>query len=89
MGDAMSALRAVLDRLNDIEATIERVGREASGTSPFAYRIALKSLENRRADLQEELAEITRRGSPVMADDLTARGYLSGDVNFPPGTAAG
>jgi hypothetical protein len=64
----MSALQAVLDRLNDIEATIERVSREAKGESPFAFRMALKSLENRRADLREELAEITRRESIDVCD---------------------
>lgn len=57
----MSALRAVLDRLNDIEATISRIEGNSSAENAFAYRLTLQSLENRREGLREELAEVTRR----------------------------
>lgn len=57
---AMSRLRAVLDQINDIEATIARIEAEAKDTSSFAYRMTLKSLENRREVFREELADVTR-----------------------------
>jgi hypothetical protein len=56
----MSRLRAILDRINDVEATISRISREATDESAFAYRLTLESLENRRDELRSELAEATR-----------------------------
>ena len=56
----MSALRAILDAINDVEATISRVERAASGESPLAVQLSLQSLETRRDSLRQELAEITK-----------------------------
>lgn len=55
----MSRLRAILDRINDVEATISRIEAEATAESSFAYRMSLRSLENRRDMLREELANAT------------------------------
>lgn len=51
--------RVVLDRLNDIEATISRIEGNSTAENAFAYRLTIRSLENRRETLREELAEIT------------------------------
>ena len=53
----MSKLRAVLDRLNDIEATIARATSAAAPSN--AVLLSLTSLEARRDDL-EELSEVTK-----------------------------
>jgi hypothetical protein len=53
----MSKLRAVLDRLNDIEATIART---TSVEPSNAVLLSLTSLEARRDDLLDELSEITK-----------------------------
>jgi hypothetical protein len=53
----MSALRSVLDRLNDIEAELARMSRDE--TEPdFAIELSLKSLERRRDMLKEEFREL-------------------------------
>lgn len=57
----MSKLRAVLDRINDVEATIAGIEARATSESALAYRLALSSLESRRDELREELSEITSR----------------------------
>jgi len=54
----MSKLRAVLDRLNDIEATIARATSAAAPSN--AVLLSLTSLEARRDDLLEELSEVTK-----------------------------
>lgn len=56
----MSRLRTILDRMNDIEATVARLEGQASEESAFAYQLSLQSLENRREMLREELADATR-----------------------------
>jgi hypothetical protein len=53
----MSKLRAILDRLNDVEATITRT---TSSDPSNAVLLSLTSLEARRDDLLEELSEITK-----------------------------
>ena len=57
----MSALGAVLDRLNDIEATIVQLGRDAGQRPSVALRLSLKSLESRRDMLRDELSEIAQQ----------------------------
>lgn len=64
----MSTLRAILDRINDVEATISRISRSADKESAFAYRLTLESLENRRDELREELAELTRHSFIEICD---------------------
>jgi hypothetical protein len=56
----MSKLRAVLDRINDIEATISRIELESKGDIPLSTQLSLQSLEGRRDMLREELALVTR-----------------------------
>src|SRR4051812_44943103 len=53
----MSRLRAVLDRINDIEAIIAQT---TTSEPSNAVLLALTSLEARRDDLLEELSEITK-----------------------------
>lgn len=57
----MSVLRAVLDRLNDIEATIAQVSREAGPEPGFSVQLSLQSLESRRDMLKEELIELSHQ----------------------------
>jgi hypothetical protein len=57
----MSALRAILDRLSDIEATITQIEGSATPEDARAYQLTLKSLEKRRDTLRDELTEITNR----------------------------
>jgi len=64
----MSALRAILDRLNDIEATITKIENSALLEAPFAHLVTLQSLEQRRDDLKEELEEITKREFTEICD---------------------
>jgi hypothetical protein len=64
----MSALRAVLDRLNDIEGTIAQLEGKSTPETAFAYRMTLRSLENRREDLRNELNEITKRDFVEICD---------------------
>jgi hypothetical protein len=64
----MSALRAVLDRINDIEATIAQIEGSTSPEDAFAYRLTLGSLETRRNELREELEEITSREFTEICD---------------------
>ncbi len=54
----MSRLRAVLDQINDIEATIARIEAEATDSASFGHRITLQSLEKRRDVFREELADV-------------------------------
>lgn len=56
----MSNLRAILDRINDVEATISRAEMHAGDDSDLATLLSLKSLERRRDMLKEELAEVTK-----------------------------
>lgn len=53
----MNRLRGVLDRLNDIEATIARLDGAGAAEVPLAYRLSVQSLEKRREELREELAD--------------------------------
>ena len=57
----MKALRAILDRLNDIEATISQVSRNAGAEPSLAIRLSLQSLESRRDMLREELFEVAQQ----------------------------
>lgn len=63
----MSSLRAILDRINDVEATISRIELDAAPTD-FATQLSLESLELRRAMLREELAEISDRDHVEICD---------------------
>jgi hypothetical protein len=64
----MNALRAILDRLNDVEATIAQVERTAVAQRSLATRLSLRSLESRRDLLHEEMAEITRSDQVEICD---------------------
>lgn len=64
----MSALRAVLDRLNDIEATISEIEGSATLEDAFAYRLTLQSLEKRRDALREELNDVVQRNFIEICD---------------------
>jgi hypothetical protein len=55
----MSRLRAVLDRLGDIESTIDKIERAYATERSLALSLSLKSLESRRDMLRGELAEIS------------------------------
>ena len=55
-GEVM-VVRAVLDRINDIEATIARIEAEVQDRSSPVYLSAIQSLESRRVMLREELNE--------------------------------
>ena len=57
----MSRLRAILDRLNDVEATIARVQGVATAEDALAAQLTLQSLENRREMLRDELADVTQQ----------------------------
>ena len=57
----MSQLRAILDRMNDLEATISRVEKGSRGEPALATRLSLQSLEKRRELLREELSGVTRK----------------------------
>ena len=57
----MSALRAILDRLNDVESAIAQIEGNARPENALAYRLTLQSLENRRNSFRDELAELTER----------------------------
>lgn len=57
----MSALRAVLDRLSDLEATVAQIEGASTVKNARAYQATLKSLERRRADLMLELEEVSAR----------------------------
>lgn len=59
MDDSMSDLQAIYDRLNDVEATIATLDRE--GGAGIADKLALASLETRRADLQQLADEVAER----------------------------
>ncbi len=64
----MSKLRAILDRINDIEATIAQITAQSTVESAFADRLTLQSLESRRDKFREELAEITKQESIEVCD---------------------
>jgi uncharacterized protein YdcH (DUF465 family) len=64
----MSALRSVLDRLNDIEATISQMEGNSTAENARAYRLTLQSLEKRRDSLRDELAEISERDFVEVCD---------------------
>ncbi len=64
----MSRLRAVLDRLNDIEATIAKAERLYSGQSPTAFQLSMRSLESRRNLLREELSDASREAAVDICD---------------------
>lgn len=64
----MSALRAVLDRLNDIEGTIAQIEGKSTPETAFAYRMTLRSLEKRREELRNQLNEITTRDFVEICD---------------------
>jgi hypothetical protein len=55
----MSALRSILDSLNDVEATISQITRDAGPEMSFGVQLSLQSLEARREMLKEELVEIS------------------------------
>ena len=52
--------QALLDQINDIEATIARIEAEAPRQISLAYRHTLQSLESRRGMFEEELAAMPR-----------------------------
>ncbi|ESW93865.1 hypothetical protein X770_02885 [Mesorhizobium sp. LSJC269B00] len=58
----MSRMRAILDRINDVESTILKIEQAQSGTPTLATELSLRSLEGRRENLTAELSEITRTG---------------------------
>lgn len=64
----MSNLRAVLDRINDVEATITRAEMHAGGDSDLATLLSLKSLEQRRDMLREELGDLTKEQHVEICD---------------------
>jgi hypothetical protein len=64
----MSRLRAVLDRMNDIEATIVRTEQSVGPKPDFATQLTLQSLEERRDMLRQELAEITKHEHVEVCD---------------------
>lgn len=57
----MSQLRAILDRINDVESAIAQIAAHATAETAFADRLTLQSLENRRDSFRDELAEITKQ----------------------------
>jgi hypothetical protein len=64
----MSNLRAILDRINDVEATIARAEIRAGRDSDLATLLSLKSLEQRREMLREELADVTKEQHVEICD---------------------
>lgn len=64
----MSRLRAVLDQINDIEATIRRIEMEATDKSSAAYRMTIESLEGRREMFHEDLADVTSQEHVEICD---------------------
>jgi hypothetical protein len=63
----MSNLRAILDRINDVEATISKIEMGAE-PADLATQLSLESLEQRRIMLREELAEISSRDQIEICD---------------------
>ncbi len=57
----MSTLRSILDRINDVEATIASVLRDGGTHPSVALRLSLESLENRRDMLKSEFIEVSQR----------------------------
>jgi len=53
----MSRRKAILDQINDIEATIVRIEAEAIDKTALAYRFTLQSLRNRQDKFREELED--------------------------------
>lgn len=49
--------KSILDRLNDVEATIAQVARDAGESPSLAVRLSLQSLQSRRDMMREELVE--------------------------------
>lgn len=64
----MSRIRAVLDRLNDLEATIIKVERQSKARESDSIRLTLRSLEERRSTLKEKLHEVAREESLEVCD---------------------
>lgn len=64
----MSRLRAILDDINAVEATIARVSRDADTETAFADKLVLQSLENRRQILHNEMADAARSGFVEVCD---------------------
>jgi hypothetical protein len=63
----MSKVRAILDRMNDIEAAIART-QQGVNSKDLAIRLTLQSLEERREMLREELVEITKQEQIEICD---------------------
>ncbi len=57
----MKSRRSILDRLNDVEATIAQVARDAGESPSLAVRLSLQSLQSRRDMMREELVEISQQ----------------------------
>jgi len=64
----MSELRNVLDKLNDVEATIAEISKGATEEDALSITLSLKSLEARRDDLKDELAAISRKNFVDVCD---------------------
>lgn len=58
----MAVIRALLDQLADLEASISKAERSTTGVAPNAVRMALSSLERRRDELRASLEELTTGG---------------------------
>ena len=56
----MSEVRALLDRLADIETTIDNVGRNVTTAAHEPLHLTLQSLEMRRDELLGTLHEVSR-----------------------------
>lgn len=64
----MTRLRAILDRINDIEATIARMQAEVKDATSPVYLLNLESLESRKEVLKDELEDATRESFVEVCD---------------------
>lgn len=64
----MSRLRAILDDISNVEATIAQIERDADPDTLFADKLMLQSLEKRREILTTELADATKEGFVEVCD---------------------
>lgn len=64
----MSTMQAVLERINDLEATISQIERSQTGKPSFATEVSLNSLMERRESLSLELAELTATNQVDICD---------------------
>jgi hypothetical protein len=64
----MSTLRALLDRLSDLESSLAKIEREQEGPPSRAIELTLRSLYSRRDELLLALREITRADAIDVCD---------------------